>query len=198
MVQNMFLSQERCRIFSFVLLFTLASIFSSVKWCLVCDVQVNLIKLENQVMLRIFSAVLSLLFVQSIIPNSVDKARIFTFFVFLKKTNKCRESAGTDCYHTHHITTIAADNCGFLLKIVHSPPHHTNRKPVPWWWQQRRKIVRDWLRNAATHGARSQGGRAEWRLCPLQYSVITTIFHSLRAEQFCHINFIDPRTLNAP
>ena len=83
----------------------------------------------------------SLLFVQSIIPDSVDKTKIFTFSVFLKKTNKFterEERAGTDCYHTHHITTIAADNCGFLLKIEHTrqstavSPDST-QKPVRWW-----------------------------------------------------------------
>ena len=102
----------------------------------------------------------SLLFVQSIIQESVDKTKIFTHSAFLKKTNtftELRERAGSDCYHTHHFTTIAADNCGFLLKIEHTTPHHTtNRKPVALRGAAaQRKIVRDWLtetRHAATHG----------------------------------------------
>ena len=98
-------------------------------------------------MLRTFWAPVSLLFVQSIIPDSVDKTKIFTFSVFLKKTNKFterEERAGTDCYHTHHITTIAADNCGFLLKIEHTTPD-TTTEPVPWCGSSAGKLcVIDW------------------------------------------------------
>ena len=66
------------------------------------------------------------------------------------------ERAGSDCYHTHHFTTITAGNCGFLLKIEHTTPHHSNRKPVALRGAAAaQENCGDWLtetRQAATHG----------------------------------------------
>ena len=91
--------------------------------------------------------VVSLLFVQSIIPDSVGKQKSSHFPYFWRKEINWEreESGGTDCcYHTHHITTIAADNCGFLLKIEHTTPD-TTTEPVPWCGSSAGKLcVIDW------------------------------------------------------